>query len=81
MLIDKAKQIVEERQKSYDHPSKNFQNIADCWSTIVGVKVTKEQVALMMIQLKVLRENFKHNDDNILDGYGYWLCLEQMLNE
>lgn len=80
MLIDNVLKTVNERQQNYNHPSKNFDDIAKMWSVIVGKEITKEQVALMMIALKILRENFKHQDDNLVDIYGYTLCLE-MLNE
>jgi hypothetical protein len=78
-LVEQSAEIVHERQKNYDSPVKNFTDIATCWSTIVGKTITPNQVALMMIMMKCLRENFVHQDDNLIDIGGYTICLEQIL--
>ena len=54
---------------------KNFTDIANSWSALMDKKVTPQDVALSMMQLKVLREKHNHKNDNILDIIGYALCL------
>lgn len=64
-VLDEAKQIVYgAREGQYGHPSKNFQDIADGWSIIMGQPVTVGQVGLMMVWLKTMRANQKLSPDN-----------------
>ena len=60
-----------ERQEEYGPPEESFNNIAKVWSAILKVEVTKEQVALCMLGLKVVREANKHKPDNLDDIDGY----------
>jgi len=64
------------RQRDYAHPRINFQRIADLWSPVLGVKVTPEQVALCMIQVKVGRLMNRYTRDSIVDILGYALTLD-----
>ncbi len=64
------------RQRDYAHPKVNFQRIADLWSPILGVKVTPEQVALCMIQVKVGRLMNRYTRDSVVDILGYALTLD-----
>ena len=70
-----------ERRSDYGPVSKSFQRIADLWSPILGVQVTKEQVGMCMIQLKISRELNKHKRDNIVDIIGYAALIENMETE
>jgi hypothetical protein len=64
------------RQRDYAHPKVNFQRIADLWSPVLGVKVTPEQVALCMIQVKVGRLMNRYTRDSVVDILGYALTLD-----
>ena len=79
MLIDQIKDIVYgEKAKEYGKMSDSFPKIAQVWSAILGTEVTANDVALMMIGLKIIREKNRHKDDNILDIYGYGIACEEL---
>lgn len=78
----KAEEIVYgDREQAYDDPNRNFRNIAQVWSGILGVTISSAQVGLMMVGAKLVRENHKHQDDNIVDAYGYLMCVERIIEE
>jgi hypothetical protein len=73
--------VTGNRQASYGHPSKNFQDIADLWSVILATDVTAEQVALCMVQVKISRELNAPKRDNLVDAIGYLLTYDACLEE
>lgn len=82
-ILDEVKSILYERQGTYDKPENNFQRIADLWNAYIKSRpekndLTPQDVALMMVLMKVAREVYQHKHDNISDGIGYFVCLEQM---
>lgn len=80
LLLDEAyKTVNQDRRTEYGTPEDEFANIAAMWSAITGVDINSRQVALMMIALKLCRENSKHKHDNLVDIVGYTLCLERIL--
>lgn len=67
------------RRDAYGPVEESFQKIATGWSLILGVEVTPQQVALMMVVMKVLRETGgQHHRDNLVDIIGYTLLLEKL---
>jgi hypothetical protein len=46
-----------------------------------GQVITARDVALMLVQLKISRESFRPNRENRVDGIGYWLCEDRIINE
>lgn len=78
-VLEEAKRcICQDRQNQYGAPEDSFFTIAQFWSTyLAGEKklthaLTKEDVALMMVLLKVARTNgHKHHVDNYVDMAGY----------
>lgn len=79
-ILELAEEAVSDRHKKNDIPERNFDRIAKVWSAILDHPVTPEQVGLMMIGLKVVREAFSHQPDNLIDIIGYTLCLDEMEN-
>ena len=82
-ILDKAKACVcGEREQSYGSPEDSFAAIADYWSVYlhrIGYllphqELTPEDVALMMILLKVARQEGRGKDDNWIDIAGYAAC-------
>ena len=71
--------VTGDRQAAYGHPSKNFQETADLWSVVLGIKVTAEQVALCMMLVKVAREVNKPKRDNLVDAIGYLLAYDAVV--
>lgn len=76
--------IYGDRQKAYGSASKNFTDIGVGWANIVGVPVSAEQVALMMVWLKVCRltagyrRGEKTHRDSVIDIAGYAGCIEKI---
>jgi len=84
ILDDAAILTAGPRQRDYDHPLPNHQRIARLWNAYLDCreepegKVTPEDVAHMMILLKIGRNVFTPKRDNLVDICGYARCLEQM---
>lgn len=72
VILDKAKQIVNEREMRHGAPTKNLMQIANLWSGYLKQGITPEDVAIMMIMLKSVRlRNDPTNDDSWTDIAGY----------
>ena len=80
LATEAVRLVTGDRQAAYDHPSVNFQRIADLWSPILGIKVTPQQVALCSVQIKIAREIHAHKADNLTDAIGYLLCLDACID-
>lgn len=73
------------RQGTYGHPRGDFDTIAKMWSAILSksnqrdVNVEAEQVALMMIAMKLSRlaRDPSHHDSRV-DVIGYAICLDRL---
>lgn len=85
-MTDAADQTVQENMAKRGHPRDNFQNIADMWSVYLyskyGIRqaLAAQDVGHMMILLKLAREVYDHDPDNLHDIKGYALCVE-MIND
>ena len=75
-ILEKAKAIVTgERENAYGSPEDNFATIAELWSMYLGVGIDSEDVATMMILLKVARiRGGQAKADNWIDIAGYAAC-------
>jgi hypothetical protein len=75
-----GKKLVDgERQKQYGDPVPNMKRIAEGWSILIGTLITSNQVPLMMIWLKMVRENENHLDANVDDIEGYAEILRRVM--
>jgi len=80
-ILTEASRIVDgDREQTYGHPSKNFEATARLWGVILGFPVSLEQVALMMVALKLARELHQPKRDNLVDMCGYLRCIEKMMD-
>lgn len=74
-FLDEAKATVADRGEEYGTVAENFSRAALIWSAVLGKPVTREQVALCMIGLKLARLSY---DDKAADGWvdvaGYAAC-------
>lgn len=78
-ILDEAKKILSSRQKEYGKPKESFKRIASLWGATLGIEVTKEQVAMCMIQLKIARlQSLKGHHDSIVDIIGYAYLLSEL---
>jgi hypothetical protein len=78
--------ITGPRQNAYAHPIINFLRIGIRWSMrltsrgklVYGTCVDPDDVAWMMADFKIAREDAKHQDDNALDLIGYTECWQRL---
>lgn len=75
-LREAASIIAGDRDIQYGGPEENFTRIAKIWSVIVGVEISSEDVAMMMVGLKVARYASKSGfqPDTWIDIAGYAGC-------
>ena len=77
VCLDEASNIIAgARDVQYGGPEDNFTRIAKIWSVILGINVTTEDVAMMMVGLKVARYASKSGfqADTWIDVAGYAGC-------
>lgn len=71
--------VYGQRRYEYNHPLDNFSAIADRWNLTIGKKlsaeITMQDVALMMIDLKIARQIETPKADNLTDIVGYTEAL------
>lgn len=78
-ILQEAEEIVNgDRQQDYGDMQQSFDNIAKMWSVIAGTEISARQVGLMMISLKVVRDNNKPKRDNVVDIAGYAFCTSKL---
>ena len=79
MLLQHAAGVVEKRRADYGEPEDLFENIAQRWSQVLGIRVTAAQVALCLMDLKMARlaHNPKHLD-SLIDVAGYVACAHEV---
>ena len=77
-ILDTAKRLTSnDRQKDYGHPRDNFRRIADLWNMYLlnrrnpETEISIEDVAWMMVLLKIGRDLNKPTVDNLVDSVGY----------
>jgi hypothetical protein len=88
-LRDADALIHGERNADYGHPLDDFCDTAEYWTTWGHARgwlpfeqsLTPEDVAMMMVHLKISREGRKHKLDNIVDGPGYFGTLGMVIAE
>jgi hypothetical protein len=67
------------RREDYGDAYEACRKIAWMWEAILGAKVRAEDIPLMMICFKVVRESAKHKRDNVVDIAGYARVLEMVI--
>lgn len=75
-LREAAGIINGDRNKQYGAPEDNFERTAKIWSVILGIDISNEDVAMMMVGLKVARYASKsgYQPDTWVDIAGYAGC-------
>lgn len=82
-LLKKAAEIVSgERDQEYGGPEENFSRIALYWTAYLGRNIVPEDVAVMMMFVKIARlsaSDFK-STDSWVDIAGYAACGAEIAN-
>lgn len=84
-VLERAEQVVlVDRQKEYNQVSKTemHSRIAEAWSATLGRMVTPHEVALCMVQLKVIRAACQPgHEDSYVDACGYMAIAAEIMHE
>lgn len=83
-ILDEAKDLVHgPRAAAYDHPSRNFQRIANLFNALYPNRpaMTSTDVAMFMICVKLSREAHLHKRDNLVDMAGYAETIDMIHKE
>jgi hypothetical protein len=78
-VLSEAERIVNgDRQADYSDPVENFKHIASIASAISKEDLSPTTCAIVMIAVKLARENYKHKRDNLVDLAGYVEILHRI---
>ena len=78
-VLSEAERIVNgDRQADYSDPVENFKHIASIASAISKEDLSPTTCAIVMIAVKLARENYKHKRDNLVDLAGYVEILNRI---
>ena len=78
-ILSEAERIVNgDRQADYSDPVENFKHISAIASSISKEKLSPTTCAIVMIAVKLARENYKHKRDNLVDLAGYAEILNRI---
>lgn len=83
-VCQEAERIVNgPRRDAYGHPFQNFSDTAALLNALLRKRLKEdliaEDVAIIMVALKLAREQHKHGRDNLVDIVGYVACLERVI--
>jgi hypothetical protein len=74
-----AQLVGGEREQQHGNKAENFGNVASLWAAFLGVPITAEQAATMMVLLKVARtKTGRLNPDDYVDMAGYAGCAGEI---
>lgn len=80
-VLSKAVETVDgrDKQEHYGPPEESMRRIGLIWSGILGVEISPEKVALMMLGLKAARLSIDpRHVDSLVDAGGYVRILERL---
>ncbi len=78
-VLSEAERIVNgDRQADYSDPVENFKHIAEIASAISKEELSPTTCAIVMIAVKLAREDYKHKRDNLVDLAGYVEILNRI---
>jgi hypothetical protein len=66
------------RDADYGDPVENFKRISRIASAILDKEITDEECCVVMLAVKLARENYKHKRDNVVDGVAYMEILSRI---
>lgn len=85
-LLDDVRDVLFERSDMYGDTEDSFKTICEFWNTYLrGIdvmptsrKLCPEDVAMMMVLLKIARETYAHKRDNMVDIIGYTVHADRL---
>lgn len=78
-ILQEADRILNgDRDADYGDPVENFKRISRIASAILDKEITDEECCVVMLAVKLARENYKHKRDNVVDGVAYMEILSRI---
>jgi hypothetical protein len=86
-ILDEAHKIIYgDREETYGDPGVNLRRIANFWNSYLinkgmaddSFEITSEDVAMMMVLLKIARQQHQYKADNLVDAAGYLALVERI---
>lgn len=86
-IFRKAEEIIHgDRERTYGDPGINLRRIASFWNAYLSNKtidndefvIDEDDVAMMMVLLKIARQQHEYKEDNLIDAAGYLGLIERM---
>lgn len=85
-ILEEAQRIVYgDREQTYGHPAKNFEITRNLWNDWIDgrypgndIVFDVNDVAMMMVLLKVARQAHGDKRDNLVDACGYLACIQKI---
>ena len=81
IAVDAINLIDGDRHDRYGSYEENLSRIAGMWGNYLNVPVTAEDVALMMVLVKISRSRAGYSRDNAVDGVAYFLIHDSMAKD
>ena len=79
VLEEAVKCVCQDREGQYGSPENSFNEIAKLWTVWLGMKITPQDVAIMMTMLKIARIKTGHfKEDSYIDACGYLACAAEI---
>lgn len=78
VAVDAINLVEGDRHDKYGSYEENLSRIAGLWENYLNVPVTEEDVALMMVLVKISRSKAGYSRDNAVDGVAYFLIHDSL---
>lgn len=78
LAYDSTGTVAEDREQEYGPPEENLAIIAGLWSAYLDQWIAPQDVAQMMVLVKVARTRNGYKRDNYVDAIGYSLIAESL---
>lgn len=73
-----AERLVSERRELRGDPRAQFTRLAVMVSALLDTTVSASDMVLIMLLVKITREQYAHDEDNLTDLEGYTVILRQL---
>lgn len=78
IATDAVRLVSVDRNEQYGTPEENLGRIAQMWSGFLGHEITADDVALMMVLVKISRSRASYLRDTTVDGVAYFMMYDSI---
>lgn len=79
-ILSKAQEVVYgDRAKRYGDANELFLKVSATYYELTGQDVAPENIVIMMVIIKLVREQYSHQMDNLVDIAGYTELYAQII--